>query len=1510
MIRENELNRQTERGWTDLHRERANCGVGVLMDLSGHASHKTVEDALEILRNLDHRGARGAEENTGDGAGILIQKPHAFFQELVPGLGDSNSYGVGQIFFPNDEAILPRFVQLIEQVVTQEGFEAFHWRRVPTNHSGLGKTAVQSEPIVQQLFVRPQEACSAEELDIRLYVLRRALEKAIAQSELPERDRFYICSLDRRKLVYKGLLTNAQVETYYPDLQDERVTSSLALVHARFSTNTLGSWDLAHPYRSIIHNGEINTYRGNLNWMRAREADLAHPRFGKEIEKLKPVTTDGQSDTAILDNVLELIVESGRSLAHALRMLIPEAWNKDPLISSQKRDWYDYHSTLVEPWDGPALVAFTDGYSVGAVLDRNGFRPCRYTITKDNRLVLASEVGVLNIDPSEVKEKGRLKPGQMFLADADQGRILSDAEVFERLTDHQYGEWLKQKRVRLPELVDKTEVPSIPEFDDLTARQCALGYTLESINRYIEPMSQDGKDPVGAMGDDTPPSVLSTRIKPLFSYFKQFFAQVSNPPIDYIREDMVTTLESHIGRQANFLNETEEHCRQLFLKSPILRLRELEAIKTIDKNGIRSCPIDMTFPKEGTLEKGIEDLRAKAANAIREGFEILVLSDRNIGPDRLPIPSLLAVGGLHHHLIRLGLRTRAAIVVDSGEPSAVHHFCTLIGYGADAICPYLAYATIQSLNEGSPATVPEAIERYISAVEDGIQKVMSKMGISTLESYKGAQIFEALGLNQGLIREYFSGTISRISGIGITEIHEDVVERHRQAFQPCVGGNLELDQGGDLYWRRDGEFHQWNPDTVGILQYAVRTGNPKAYKQFAKLINHQDEQLQTLRGLVDFKGGTDRAIPLEEVEPVEQIFKRFFTGSMSFGALSLEAHEALAIAINRLGGTACSGEGGEQRDRFGTERECSNKQVASGRFGVTSHYLTNAKELEIKIAQGAKPGEGGQLPGEKVDEMIAQVRFTTPGVGLISPPPHHDIYSIEDLAQLIHDLKCINPDAGIHVKLVSEAGVGTIAAGVSKARADAILIAGDSGGTGAAAKTSIKSAGLPWELGLTEANQVLLSNRLRSRVKLRVDGGFKTGRDVVVAALLGAEEYGFGTSALVALGCVMLRKCHCNTCSVGVATQDPELRKRFPGKPEHLMNYLRFIAEEVREIMANLGFRTMEEMIGKTDRLAARSLPHPRAHKTDLSPMLYLPDSEDDPRKTREQNHKLEGKLDYQLIEAAKPAIEQGTPIQTDLKITNHDRTFGTLLSSRIAKRYGAAGLPHDTILVNLTGAAGQSFGAFLSRGMTFHLEGEANDYVGKGLSGGKITITTPPTAAYEADKNILLGNVALYGATSGEVYLNGIAGERFAVRNSGVHAVVEGVGNHGCEYMTGGIVVILGDVGRNFAAGMSGGEAYVFHDGDEDLEANINTGMVRIERNLDQRDHEILHRMVENHHDYTKSTKAKQLLDRWEQSLEWFVKVMPVAYEKVALQNLDKGIDIRATAPPPRGECETVPVA
>jgi len=1483
--------------------QRANCGVGVLVELDGVPSHSVVEDAFEVLENLDHRGARGAEENTGDGAGMLIQKPHRFFDAEVAGLGEFDDYGVGQLFLPQEPTKRDELRALVEAAADDEGFDVVAWREVPTDNTGLGRTALESEPAVWQVFVEPRASLSPDELDTQLYVLRRVVERRVTSREPRGHDRFYVCSLDRRTIVYKGLLTNGQLRSYYLDLSDNRVRATVVFVHSRFSTNTLGAWELAHPYRKIIHNGEVNTLRGNLNWMAAREADLESPAFDGQIEKLTPITHENQSDTAVIDNVLELLVEGGRSLPHAMRMLVPEAWHGDADMASDRRDWYRYHATISEPWDGPLLVAATDGERVGAVLDRNGLRPCRYSVTEKDRLVMASETGVLDADPGEVVEQGRLEPGQLFYADPQEGCIVPDTEIFDRLTDDRYGRWIERERLDLADIVaDRREsIPSPTDDDrisDVVPYQRVFGYTREHLDRLVTPMAESGKDPVGAMGNDTPLSVLSERNKTLFTYFKQLFAQVSNPPLDYIREDVVTSLYTHVGRQRNLLGETPAHARRLFCESPLLTRAELEAVRTLDRNDVRATTIDITYPKaDQGLAGAVERVRAEALDAVKSGAEIVVLSDRAVGPERVPIPSLLAVGAVHHHLIREGRRTRTGLVVDSGQPCAVHHVCTLVGYGADALCPYLAYDSIVSMAADGRLDCgrAEALESYRHAVEDGLQKVMAKMGISTLSGYKAAQIFEAVGLDSDFVAEYFAGTTARTEGIDIDDLEADVLERHRLAFDTADAG-FDLDPGGEFYWRRDGEFHQWNPNTIGKLQYAAQAGDYEAYREFAAMVNEQQERRQTLRSLLDLDTESRESIPLDAVEPVHSIVERFFTASMSFGSLSKEAHETLAVAMNRLGGTACSGEGGEPVERFDTERECGNKQVASGRFGVTATYLANADHLGIKMAQGSKPGEGGHLPGEKVNEIIAETRNTTPGVPLISPPPHHDIYSIEDLAQLIYDLKCANSDADIHVKLVSESGVGIIAAGVAKAKADAVLISGQSGGTGASPKTSIKSAGLPWELGIAEATQVLRANGLRSRIRVRVDGGLKTGRDVVVAALLGAEEYGFGTAPLVTCGCIMLRKCHCNTCSVGVATQDPDLREKFPGRPEYVINYMTCVAQAVREHMAELGVETMDHLIGRTDLLTQGDVAHDRAASMDLSALLSMPE-EGGRRQTRAQDHGLDETLDQFLIEVAKPALERGDPVDVALSIRNRDRTVGAMLSNRVADRYGEAGLPDDTITVDFTGSAGQSFGAFLASGITLRLSGDANDYVGKGLSGGKLVVETPSEAGYDAAENVVVGNVALYGATDGEAYVNGIAGERFGVRNSGVTAVVEGVGDHCCEYMTGGVVVVLGETGRNFAAGMSGGEAYVL-DRDGAFREQVNTGMVHFE-SMGDRDRHLVRRMVENHYRYTGSERARRVLDDWDGTVGEFVKVMPDAFAAVLEERRDAGEDPRASPPP-----------
>ncbi len=1487
-------------------RARASCGVGLIVDLRGRRSRGLVEDALVLLENLEHRGARGAEENTGDGAGLLIQKPHEFFRAVVPELRafGEDEYGVGQLFLPKTEARRERLKARIERLVGRRGFRAIAWRPVPTDAegAGLGETARASEPWIEQLFVAPLEPLAPDELDLRLYTLRRAVEKAT-------RPDVYVCTLSRRVTVYKGLLTNPQLRLYYPDLSDPRVRSSMALVHARFSTNTLGSWPLAQPMRLLAHNGEINTLRGNLNGVRAREADLRHPKLYEDWDVIKPVTHEDQSDTAVLDNVVELLVHAGRSLPQALRMLIPAAHRHDPWLSPEARAWYEYHELIVEPWDGPAFVAFTDGHWAGALLDRNGFRPARYALTRE-RLIVSSEAGVLPLSPREVVEKGRLRPGQMLLYDPEARKVLSEPELEERLgmRRKRYARWLRG-RVDLAPLVkaqrasdrdgrEAQRPDSDGDEEGLAARQRAFGYTRESVERLLLPMAEDGKDPVGAMGDDAPPPALSRQPKTLFHYFKQSFAQVTNPPIDYLREGLVTSLDSFLGPKGNLLTEGPEHAKRLRLASPVLRPPELDALKAQGRFPVRE--LDLTFPRSQRLEGAVEALLEGAERAVLEGAQLLVLTDRSVSKERLAIPSLLATAGVHHHLIRKGLRARASLVVESGEPHLVHHLCVLLGYGADAVCPYLAYETLRALVP--PDAYAEAEKRYVHALEDGLLKVMAKMGISVLESYKGAQLFDALGLGPRLIEKFFPGTASPLGGLELEDVERELRERHARAFGPQAPEALPLEAGGDLYWRRDGEAHLWTPETIGTLQWAARTANPRAYKMFSELCRRQLQELQALRGLLELNTERAKPIPLDRVEPVEAIVKRFFASSMSYGALSPEAHETLAIAMNKLGAVASSGEGGEPEERYGTVAACKNRQVASGRFGVTVRYLRTAWQLEIKMAQGAKPGEGGQLPGHKVNEEIARVRHTVPGVELISPPPHHDIYSIEDLAQLIYDLRQANPDAEVHVKLVSRVGVGTVAAGVAKAGADAILIAGDSGGTGASPKTSIKHAGLPWELGLAEAQRVLREQGLRSRVKLRVDGGLRTGHDVLVAALLGAEEFGFGTALLISLGCVMLRKCHCNTCSVGVATQDPRLRRRFRGKPEHVMNYLRFVAEEVRALLARLGLRSLDEAVGRTDLLKPRALrpkEHRKAAKLDVSKLLERPEGRDAPRRVRPQPRRgYVHPLDQQLLERTRPALERGRPVRLSLRVTNHDRAFGTRLSGEVVRRH-PRGLPDHTLYVKVEGTAGQSFGAFLAQGITLHLVGEANDYVGKGLSGGKIVVQAPPGAAYDPERSVAIGNVALYGATAGELYVQGRAGERFAVRNSGAYAVVEGVGDHGCEYMTGGVVVVLGPIGKNFGAGMSGGEAYLLDAEGVDVFKALGRQRLRLEPVRDGRDVALVRRLLENHWAYTRSPKAERLLDDWARTLERLWKVVPPDYDAALKRYREKGVDLRPPLPP-----------
>ena len=1529
-------------GLADVSDERSNCGIGGIVDLDGDPSHDTVTDAVRLLENLEHRGTTGAEENTGDGAGIMVSRPDGFFRDVVDA-DLPEEYAVGSVFMPTEGSVQAEIHDVIAEVFSVYGLEVLAWRSVPTDNADLGATALDSEPEVAQLFAAPVEGAGLAErftseetrpddadpellgFDRALYAARREIENAVA--DVDGAGRFYVCSLDRQRVVYKGLLKGAQLADYYPDLTDERFASHVALVHARFSTNTLGAWHLAHPYRNIVHNGEFNTIRGNVNWMRARENDLEHPAFGAELDTIKPVIDDpNQSDTASVDNAVELLLQAGRDLPHTLRMLIPEAFRDDELMEAARTDFYDYHASLVEPWDGPALVIGFDGDQVAGVLDRNGLRPCRYEVTDENRLVVGSEVGALPTDPADVQRRGRLQPGEIFVADPEEGRIVPDDEVFAELTDEKYGEWVEERQVDLDEVASElggdaraterlgdggeyVEGDGDAEGDEPTVRahQAAFGYTTDSLNHLVEPMAKDGKDPVGSMGDDTPLSVLTDVDRPLFTYFKQLFAQVSNPPIDYIREELVTSLETRIGNQRNLLDETPEHAEQIVSDSPILTDDETAALKALDGEPVDgegpafdAATVDVTYDREASLVDAVTRIRRESAAAIEDGADVVVLSDRAVGPDRLAVPSLLATGAVHHHLVRNGLRNRAGIVVESGEPHEVHHVATLVGYGADAIDPYLAYDSIADVVAGPDgADEEEALAAYRGALEDGLLKTMAKMGISTMESYQGAQIFEAVGLDSEFVAEYFEGTEIRTEGIGVEQIEDDLRTRHAMAF----GADPELETMGEYEHRSSGIKHGWNPQTVGTLQQAVRGGDYEQYREFAELVNDQSEELQTLRGLLEFESDRD-PVPVEEVEPVESIVERFATASMSLGSLSPEAHENNAIAMNRIGGKSGTGEGGEPPERFGTEKECNIKQVASGRFGVTADYLANAEELQIKMAQGSKPGEGGHLPGEKVNEMIAHVRCSTPGVGLISPPPQHDIYSIEDLKQLIFDLKAASPDADVNVKLVSEAGIGTIAAGVAKANADVVHVSGHSGGTGASPKTSIKNAGLPWELGLAEANQMLRATGLRDRIRVTADGGLKTGRDVAVAAALGAEEYVFGTASLVTAGCVMARQCHENTCPVGVATQREDLRQRFPGQPDHVINYMTFIAQELRELMAELGYTEVEEFIGRTELLSQRETDHEKAKHLDLSAVIAEP-AGDARTKTREQDDAdIEDLLDWDLIDEAAPAIEDGAPVALTRDVKNVDRAVGATLSNRVVSEHGGDGLPDDTISCRFDGYAGQSFGAFLASGVTLELTGAANDYLGKGLSGGRIVVNTPEEAGYDPAENVVAGNVGLYGATDGEVYVNGVVGERFGVRNSGVRAVVEGVGDHGCEYMTGGVVAVLGDTGRNFAAGMSGGVAYVY-DPDDRFDDRVNRGMVSVSRTLDESDERMLRRLVENHRAYTGSDRAAELLDDWAATLDDFVRVFPDAYADVIAEG--KGADVRDDPPAP---AEAVPGA
>ena len=1478
-------------GLYDPAQERDSCGIGFVANIKGQKSHDIIVKGIQVLINLTHRGACGCDPETGDGAGVLIQIPHKFFARecakrgfTLPAVGE---YGVGMTFLPVERHDRLQCEGILERIVTEEGLTVLGWRDTPINGAAIGREARNSQPYIQQIFVGRAKGMNEDQLERKLYLVRKRAETEVAKSDLPDKSFFYMPSFSCRTIVYKGLLLAPQIANFYPELSDPDVVSALCLVHQRFSTNTFPTWQLAHPYRFIAHNGEINTLRGNVNWMHARQSVLESPLFGADIKKLFPIIQPGGSDSASFDNALELLVMAGRGISHAMAMLIPEAWSGNPDMNPQKRAFYEYHASLMEPWDGPAAIAFTDGRSIGATLDRNGLRPARYLVTNDDLIIMASEAGVLPVKPEDVKLKGRLQPGKMLLVDTVGGRIISDRELKASLYGRNpYQLWIKENQVHIHELPEPPREYGT-EPDTLLLRQRAFGYTDEDLKMILGPMAAKGEEPIGSMGADTPLACLSDKPQPLFNYFKQLFAQVTNPPIDPIREEMVMSLISYIGTERNILAETPQHCHTLRLPHPILTNRDLERLRRVSQGDFLATTLPMLFAVEENgrgLERALDQLCRRASLAIQSGYTLLILSDRGLDRDYAPIPSLLALTAVHNHLVREETRTQVALIIESGEPREVMHFALLIGYGASAVNPYLALETLQAGQLQDTGVKPEkAVAHFIKAINKGLLKTFSKMGISTLQSYRGAQVFEAIGLSKRLVDRYFTGTVSRIEGVDLDVLAREAILKHQHAFQPVHESDTDLAIGGTYQYRARGEYHLFNPQTIAKLQHAVRQESFTTFQEYTELIDGQNQQLATLRGLLEIKQ-SDQPIPLEEVEPVASIVKRFATGAMSFGSISKEAHETLALAMNRIGGKSNTGEGGEDEERFGDGRRSAIKQVASGRFGVTASYLVNADELQIKMAQGAKPGEGGQLPGHKVDAVIARVRHSIPGVGLISPPPHHDIYSIEDLAQLIYDLKNVNPRARIAVKLVAEVGVGTVAAGVAKAHADVVLISGDSGGTGASPLSSIRHAGIPWELGLAETHQVLVLNDLRGRIRVQTDGKLQTGRDVVIAALLGAEEFGFSTAPLVALGCIMMRKCHLNTCPVGVATQDPALRAKFRGAPEHVINFFFYLAEQVRGYMAQMGFRTFDEMVGRVDMLDPRAaLDHWKAKGLDLSMILHNPQV---PlriarRCVQAQDHGLDQALDYKLIDHARDAIDGGDPIVIKLPIRNIHRTVGAMLSGEIARRHGSAGLPDGTIHFQFTGSAGQSFGAFLAHGVTLELEGDANDYVGKGLSGGKLIVYPPRASTFLPEENIVIGNVALYGATSGEAFLNGMAGERFAVRNSGATAVVEGLGDHGCEYMTNGLVVVLGKVGRNFAAGMSGGIAFVLDEKGDFAEKRCNTAGVDLE-SVGEADAGLLQGLIYRHVEYTASPRGKWILENWEQMVPQFVKVFPHEYKRV----------------------------
>jgi len=1484
-------------GLYDPRNEHDACGIGFVASVRGQKSHDIIVKGIELLIKLTHRGACGCDPKTGDGAGVLTQIPHKFFARECAKLGftlpPEGEYGVGMMFLPVEPHARLQCEGIVERIVREEGLTVLGWRDTPIDGAAIGRVARVSQPYIEQIFVGRAKGMKDLELERKLYLVRKRAEIEIAASSVPEKEFFYVPSFSARTIVYKGLLLAPQIAHFYPELSDPDVVSALCLVHQRFSTNTFPTWQLAHPFRFIAHNGEINTLRGNVNWMQARQSVLASPLFGADIKKLFPIIQPGGSDSAAFDNALELLAMSGRGIAHAMAMLIPEAWSRNPHMDPQKRAFYEYHASLMEPWDGPAAIAFTDGRSIGATLDRNGLRPARYLVTNDDLIVMASETGVLPVAPENVKFKGRLQPGKMLLVDTVEGRIVSDKELKRSLySRNPYQLWLKENQITLDSLADPPRQHGTDETT-LLRRQRAFGYTDEDIRMVLAPMAAQGMEPVGSMGADTPLACLSDKPQPLFNYFKQLFAQVTNPPIDPIREEMVMSLSSYIGTERNILDETPLHCHTLKLPQPILRNRDLEKLRRVSQGDFLATTLPMLFAvEEGAkgLERALTQLSRRASLAIQSGYTLLILSDRGLDEDYAPIPSLLALAAVHNHLVREETRTQVALIIESGEPREVMDFALLIGYGASAVNPYLALETIETLGETAGVAPEKALDNYVKSIDKGLLKTFSKMGISTLQSYRGAQVFEAIGLDKLLVEKYFTGTSSRIGGVGLEVLAKEAILKHTHAFEPLTDSDTELAVGGSYHWRARGEYHLINPQTIAKLQHAVRQESFQTFQEYTDLLDAQGKQFNTLRGMLELKK-SDTPVSIEEVEPASEIVKRFATGAMSFGSISKEAHETLAAAMNRIGGKSNTGEGGEDEARFGTELRSAVKQVASGRFGVTANYLVNADELQIKMAQGAKPGEGGQLPGHKVDAIIARVRHSVAGVGLISPPPHHDIYSIEDLAQLIYDLKNVNPRARISVKLVAEVGVGTVAAGVAKAHADLVLISGDSGGTGASPLSSIKHAGAPWELGLAETHQVLVMNDLRGRIRVQTDGKLQTGRDVAIAALLGAEEFGFSTAPLVAMGCIMMRKCHLNTCPVGIATQNPALRAKFQGAPEHVIRFFFFIAEQVRQYMASMGFRTFDEMVGRSDMLDTRDAhEHWKARGIDLSSILYRPEapSRVARRCVEAQNHGLEQALDHQLIGLARQALENGTPVEAELPIRNVHRTVGAMLSGEIARRYGSAGLADGTIRFKFTGSAGQSFGAFLAKGATLELEGDANDYVGKGLSGGKLIVYPPRVSTFQPEENILIGNVVLYGATSGEAFFNGMAGERFAVRNSGATAVVEGLGDHGCEYMTNGLVVVLGKCGRNFAAGMSGGFAYVLDERGDFAERRCNTASVDLEP-VEGEDAARLRDLIARHAEATGSPRARRILENWEQMLGKFLKVFPHEYRRILGQTKDQ---------------------